>query len=525
MANRLLVCISAPGVSVARWNGKLFATTRFANDDAGLDGFTRYLEAGGSAPVHVMVDSTDEDYRVETLPHTGGRDRRELVQRKLKQLYRTTPYFAAVAQPVAKPQKKLEGARREDRFLFAALTEADLLAPWINAITARNLPVAGVFPLPAVTAAVVSRLKLKTENLLVISKDVAGFRQTFFKDGRFRLTRLTQARGSGDRTIDWSFADEIRNTRLYLDALGVTLADDLVDVLILDQDNSLGSLHQALERKRGNLQCQRLAREELVLKLKVPDAAIVATPDALHLQLLGSYTPVENLAPAALLEPYRLFRARRWLFAATAAVAAIGGIWFGIDLQRVQSIDDESRRFSADAARFEAQYRELTRQFPQAPASSATLKLTVEVAARIRDNVRTPETLFAVVSDALASSPTVAVTSLAWKYGKYPDAATAFAPASITGTATDREWRQVGLMVGEITPFSGDYRSAISSIRDFAERLRQSPLVADVRIIKLPLDASSRQSLTGSTATATEQRRSALFEIAITYKPQPGLPA
>lgn len=525
MAKRLLVCISAAGVSVARWNGRLQGVTRFDNDEAGLQAFAGYLKAGGSAPVHVMVDSTDEDYRVETLPHTGGRDRRELVQRKLKQLYRTTPYIAAVPQPVARQKTRVKGTRREDRFLFAALTEADALAPWINAIGTRGLPVAGVFPLPAVTAAVLQQLKLKPANMLVISKGVAGFRQTFFKDGRFRLTRLTQPRGTGDRTIDWSFADEIQNTRLYLDALGITLADDMVDVLILDQDNSLATLKQALDRKRGNLQCQRLAREELVLRLKVTDPAIVASPDALHLQLLGTYTPIENLAPGALLEPYRLFRTRRWLFAAAAAVAAVGGIWFGIDLQRVQSIDDESQRFSADAARFESKYRELTRQFPQAPASSATLKLTVEVAARLRDNVRTPESLFNLVSEALATAPTVAVTSLAWKYGRYPDATTAFSPASVTGAPVNREWRQVGMMIGEITPFSGDYRSAIANIRAFADRLRRDPLVADVRIVKLPLDASSRQSLTGSTATATEQRQSALFEIAITFKAQPGLPA
>ena len=524
MASRLLVCLSGAGVSVARWSGRLTATARFDNDEAGLAGFERYLKAGGSAPVHLMVDSTDEDYRFETLPHTSGRDRRELIQRKLRQLYRSTPYFAAVPQPTEKLQKQVKSKRRDDRFLFAALTEADLLTPWINAITARRLPLAGIYPLPVVTAAVAARLKLKTANLLVISKHIAGYRQTFSKDGRFRLTRLTQARGSGERTMDWSFADEIQNTRLYLDALGVTQVDETVDVLILDQDNSLATLRQALESKRGNMQCQRLDREELVLRLKVPDAAIGITPDALHLQLLGAYTPVENLAPSTLLEPYRLFRTRRWLFGATAAVAATGGIWFGIDLQRVQAIEDESRRFSVEAAGFEAQYRDLTRQFPAAPANSATLKLTVDVAARIRENVRTPESLFVAVSDALASSPTVSVISLAWKYGRYPDAATAFAPASITGTTTDRQWRQVGLMIGEITPFSGDYRSAIAGIREFADRLRQSPLVADVRIIKLPLEASSRQSLTGSTSVATEQRQTAQFEIAITYQPQPGLP-
>ncbi len=42
-------------------------------------------------PAYLMADTVDEDYRFETLPHTTGKDRRDMVERKLKQLYRSTP--------------------------------------------------------------------------------------------------------------------------------------------------------------------------------------------------------------------------------------------------------------------------------------------------------------------------------------------------------------------------------------------------------------------------------------------------
>ena len=217
--------------------------------------------------MYVAVDTVDEDYRFETLPHASGGDRKQLVERKLKQLYRSTPYFSATLQERDKDKRK------DDRYLFCALTNPELLAPWLKAIEARELPLAGVYPLPTVTAAALAKLKLKSPNLLLISKHIAGLRQTFLKNGRFRITRLTQMRGSGDRTIDRSFAEEVSNTRMYLDALSVTTADETVQVVILDQDNSLASLREALNNGRGNLQCQRLTREELVLKLRIPAAS------------------------------------------------------------------------------------------------------------------------------------------------------------------------------------------------------------------------------------------------------------
>ena len=77
-------------------------------------------------------------------------------------------------------------------------------------------------------------------------------------------------------------------------------------------------------------------------------------------------------------------------------------------------------------------------------------------------------------------------------------------------------------MTGEIAPFNGDYRTAVATIRAFAEDLRNDPRVADARILKLPLDDSSRQNLSGTTAIRTEQQVGAKFEIAITLRASGG---
>ena len=123
MSSRILVCISAGGASVARWKGKITRCRRFENSEAGLAGFEEFLRGAEGTPIHVAVDTVDEDYRFETLPHTSGNNRKQLVERKLKQLYRTTPYYSATLQ------ERDEGKRKDDRFLFCALTDTEELAP------------------------------------------------------------------------------------------------------------------------------------------------------------------------------------------------------------------------------------------------------------------------------------------------------------------------------------------------------------------------------------------------------------
>ena len=77
-------------------------------------------------PAEIMVDAVEEDYRFETLPHAYGPDRAQMAARKLRQHYRNTPYMAAWRLG------RETGKRRDDRYLFSALTNPDLVTDWLR---------------------------------------------------------------------------------------------------------------------------------------------------------------------------------------------------------------------------------------------------------------------------------------------------------------------------------------------------------------------------------------------------------
>lgn len=521
MATRILVCVSPAAVSMALWRGRITVCMRFENDEDGAAEFAHALDSLPRVPVLFMVDAVDEDYRVETMPHVGGRDRRDMLERKLRQTYRAAPFVAAKVLA----RQRGQGRRSDDSVLFAAVTDTELLSPWINAAIDLGLPVAGVYAVPTVTPAVVKPLGLAGSAMLVVSRHAAGLRQTFLRDGEFRFSRLTLLRGLAETGTDAAIGAEIVNTRLYLNAMQAATADEIVDVVILDQDDSLEGLRDAVAAVQGMIRARRIGRAELVKRLKIPAGSLDTTLDALHLHLLGTAAPAENLAPAPLGESFRLWRASRWLLAASAAVAGVAALWVAVNLNIASGLDAERELLSRETSRLQSRYTELTREFPETPVSAVTLRQTVEAFERIRTRARTPESLFLVASRTLERHPSVNLLGLAWRHGHFTDAATAFTTAPAQGAAAQAASSpllEVGLLTAEIAPFNGDYRTAVATIRDFAEQLRTDPRVTEARILKLPLDDSSRQHLAGSTATRAEQQVGAKFEIAITLRPPRG---
>ena len=98
MAKKLLLCASTFHISAALWSGRrLLGCRGFEDDDAGHAAFQNLLRSASGVPVYLMADTVDEDYRFEMLPHASGSDRREMLERKLKQLYRSTPFYGKAA--------------------------------------------------------------------------------------------------------------------------------------------------------------------------------------------------------------------------------------------------------------------------------------------------------------------------------------------------------------------------------------------------------------------------------------------
>lgn len=505
MARKLVLCASTFHLTAGVWTGRrLDAVRSFEDTEEDQHAFANLLRSARGVPVYVIADSVDEDYRFETLPHTSGKDRRDMVERKLKQLYRSTPFYGATLSA------REDSKRRDDRYLFAALTNPEVFNPWLRILTASELPIAGVFPVPMVSLGLVKLLELKEPNLLLVSKHEAGVRQTFIKDQHFRISRLTPVRKGGGNIE--AYAEEIRNTRMYLDALNVLHVDDLLTIAVVDQDGSLATLGETTLRGRRNMQALHLSPQDIVAKVGIDRNVLAASQDALHLFLLGQQSaPQFNLAPPALTSGYLRYRVSRGIVAASAAVAVVAALWCGANIYRAASLKNEAKAIAENTHREQSRYQEITRSFPPTPVPTEKLQLTVDVAGRIAAMARLPDSVFGVVSQSLERYPAMRLNSLVWQHGRAA-AEPGGQPAALAQSAT---------LQMELTAQPGDIKGALASINNFVRDLGKSDKVAEVKVTRMPLNLASSGSLSGSTAAnpRQEQAQTSQFDVLLTLKP------
>jgi hypothetical protein len=507
MPRRLVLCASTSHLTAGVWTGRyLDRVYSFGDNEPDQQAFVNFLRAAHGVPAYVMADTVDEDYRFETLPHATGKDRRDMIERKLKQLYRSTPFYGSSLQD------REDSKRRDDRYLFAALTNPESLNPWLRILTASGLPIAGVFPVPMVSLNLIKKLELGQPNLLLVSKHEAGVRQTFVKDQRFRISRLTPIRAGGG-TIE-SCAEEIRNTRMYLDALNVMHVDDVLTVVIVDQDGSLSTLRESVLRGRRNLRALHVSPQDIVAKVGISRAALEASADALHLFLLGQQkSPDFNLAPPALTSGFTRHLVSRGIYLGSVGLAVLVAAVCGWNLLHAMGLKMDAGVIAEKTRQEHQTYQAITRSFPPTPVPSDKLHLTVDVAARIASIGRLPDPVFRVLSQALDKYPAIRLNSLQWQVARTgPEAGAAPAvPAPLSQSAT---------LQMELTTQPGDIKGALGSINSFVRELAKSDKVASAKVAKMPLNFASTGNLSGSTSNPhLEKAQASQFDVEVVLKP------
>ena len=143
----------------------------------------------------MILDSVDEDYRVEVLPHVRGLSRVEMVARKLKQVFRNTAFTGAWRQ-----LRENEG-RHDDRYLLAAVTDAEWLKPWLAVIDNARVPLEGITLLSIACQSLLKLLHIRESHALLAYRLGTGLRLSYYQDGLLRFSRLLAGETGNESTF------------------------------------------------------------------------------------------------------------------------------------------------------------------------------------------------------------------------------------------------------------------------------------------------------------------------------------
>jgi hypothetical protein len=505
MRRKHLFYLSSDRLDAWLWqSGKLSGPASFAATRAGLDAFLDYLEhQHPGTPALLLADLVEEDFQRMLLPHVGGKAGRNLLERRLLQQYRETPYRQATAQGRA------EEGRRDDILLCSALTNPLLLQPWTDALALLKVPLAGLYSVPLLSEELASRLGLgrEHEHVLLVTQQTAGVRQSYFHEGCLKFSRLTLATDREGMLVN--AGTETARTQQFL-----------VSVRMMERGEQLHAVMvaPAPDLERWSAQCASgpetvyhfipLATAAGLAGLG-PTGAMGSQPgqppadaplaDPLFLELLARTQPASQYPLGEDGRYYRLWRIRQTLKASSAALAACALLWTGGNLWGYADAQHEGSRLVLEAAGYDASYRVSMSDMPPSLAPTANMKAAVTIERLLATQAPAPIDMVGMLSAALDRVPQVQIVRLDWRVaadGADPEAAI---PSRVLGIPSKPP--QTLRVEAEIPLVAGSTRAIVDSMNAFAQELARNPRLT-VAIERPVLDISSSVKLSGSTGAA-----------------------
>ncbi len=512
--------------------GKLSEGRTFPNDEAGWKSLSNYLIKHLHTPIFLLMDLVEEDFQRDTIPHVYGGTRKNLIERRLQQLYRDTPFRHASTQGREKT------GRKDDRILFNALTNASLIKPWMDTILAQQVPIAGIYSTALLSAGLFKQFQLGNEATLFITHQSAGLRQNFFQDGYLRFSRLTKLYSEIPEDVAEVTRVEVEKTRLFLSNARQLQRGEMLNVVALDNLPALQCL-QNLNLSSDTTNYQFLTPQVASKKLGFRTPADIQYLDTLFLYFLGKKSISTHFALQEQSSAYSLWKSRILLYVLSAGTIGACLFWSGANF--VETIESKHllNQINLETQKNESRYQRVIESMPKTEVKPHNMKAAVDLHELLIQHNSTPNRLFEAISQVLNRLPQLKLNELNWEISDKRELVdtSAMSPAQVLAQAQAEAQTQttdpgtppaklIGVparpselvvLKGEVVPFKDDYRTALESVHAFVAELTKNSAVK-VNVVHPPLDVRPSVPIDGEAGGSAAPK--AEFELQILWIPE-----
>ena len=515
------------------WHGgQARATVCFAANEAGVAEFIEHLKRWAKLRTYLLVDLIEEDFRLDAIPHVGNRDRRALLDRKLAQIYRATPYR------YAKVQGRDKTGRRDDQVLYTAITNAELLTPWLEAIEAQRAPLVGIYSAPLLSSLLLKPLNVIGKHVLLVTlHDGDQLRQNYSQNGEIKFSRMTPLNTQTPEQLGARVNDEVRKTWQYLEGLRQLVAGEPLHVCIVARPDDIRfSDFETAQSPDINFQFFDLAQVAKGMSVKTPIEN--SNSEALLLHLLARTPGKNHFAHSNQMRHAWIWQAKQWTLATGAAALLVSTALGSVNLLEGKLLAANVKQAKDDTARVEAEQQVVRSGLPITNIAPDVMSNTVGF---YNQNIRSAPTYSQFViqlSHILERFPKIQLQELSWGLSndpsKLPFPTPNFPSSSALQTVTPEDgnanpanlatlpvlagqYYQVSVLSAHLTPFNQNYRAALDELRSFASVIEHD-MHAKVISLMQPLDTSARVGLQGKT-TPTQAQDEARFAFKLLVPP------
>jgi hypothetical protein len=502
--------------------GRLTGGTVFTNNRTGIDDFMDYVDSHRASSAYILADLIEEDFQRVTMPHVSGVAARKLLQRRLQQQYRETPFRHHEIQG-----RETDG-RRDDIVLLSALTNPSSVQPWVEALEQMHMPLAGVYSTTLLSEDLAHKLKLRDEHLLLVTQQSAGWRQSYFQKGMVKFSRLTPAIDRDGNPVN--IGAETAKTQQFLTSQRLLGRGIALQTVVIAASADSGALdEQCTDGQETEFHFVTLESVAARAGLKIGEGKVEEVAEHMAepmlLAFLAKREPATHYTLGTWQRYFKLWKARVWMYAVSAVLTVACAGWSGYNLWQQISADNDSDHLRAEASQFDKRYRDVMAEMPPRVTTTANMRAAVNVERMLATQSATPLGMATVISHALETSPNIRLLQMDWKLtlpaANAPQAGqdeTQAAPISSLVAGIPTRAPQALLLEAEIIGEQDDYRGAVDSMNQFAQALAKHPRIS-VEVDKPPVDTRSSVKLAGKSGPQAAASGRAKFTLNLVWKP------
>lgn len=531
MLTKLLLHITDECLTAYRWHkGVLEPLGVFRPDsEQDLQRFGALADAHRGVLTQVMVDVVEEDFQRSTTPHVLGSARKSMAERNLQRLYRNTPYRRCTYQG------RQSDGRRDDNVVYSAITRPELPDLWLKTATRHQLPLTGLHSPAHLSEWLVGRLGIDAEQLLLVTHQSAGIRQTFLENGQLRFSRLVTARDDDVQRLGEIIAEELGRTHTYLLNNRLLARDAVLEAVVLADAATLAGVtgladtptvrYTLIDAEAANAAGQFAVCPDM-------NAGDIAFVNGL------AQAPRGSAYPLAVPERryHKLFMTRWGMYAASVLIGLVAVGLTAANLFEAEVMRAEGEPLNLLSSSLQSRYEELIAGAPATVVPAEVMRSVVELHASVERDGPAMDYLLYALSQSLERTPSIELTHLAWvtqelsggtdvdvELGDEANDGQGFAEPdeNVINTGTLGLERQVGARLtieGRVLESERGYRLMIGDLQRFAAELARH---AELRVqtVQAPLDLTPEARLSmGSAAEGTE---GGAFSITVIHTPAP----
>ncbi|MCW9012527.1 MAG: hypothetical protein OQL06_01995 [Gammaproteobacteria bacterium] len=479
------------------------ASFAFDPGDDGLQKFVEYLNATENTPVRILVDVIEEDFRKETVPHLGAKDRKAVLNRLMERHYRKSVdfyYHRVIGRETA--------GRRDDNLLVGVLTNPDILQPWMKAIEDAQTAVVGIWSLPLISEKLVKKIARDDKNVLLVSQQVpSNLRQSYFKNGEFQSSRSAVV-NLEDTPLGEYISDEVEQTIRFLANQRFIGFDEKLSVHVICRDADIEKIQQFCEDSP-----LRTYIYHSLNKLQQEFGCTDVTED--YSNGLYSFICNKQIIPKGHYGPVSLFRyfyqhlVSKAMYASSLILLIASILVMLSYISDAQIMEAETDIINKQTVVMENSYtKELEKLEPRLEKTEAMKSSVLLNNKIIKSRVISPQNFMVDISRlfTLSGMNDTQITEIDWQHTQTNELneRPGQTRQAVNYGSTD-VIKQRAVVRGFIRISDSSLKDTVNKINSIVAAFENHKMVEQVEITKMPIDTRSKNSLENESGTRVEE--------------------